>query len=56
MLHPKDDTAYREESLNKYLVHQEPGEKEGVLAIEYVLTNRYMTGRILSLDGGRHWV
>lgn len=56
MFHPDDDAEYREKALNKSLLHQEPGEQEGVLAVQYILTNRYMTGRTLSLDGGRHLV
>ncbi|REG86797.1 dihydromonapterin reductase [Marinomonas pollencensis] len=56
MFHPEDDADYREKALNKSLLHQAPGEKEGVLAVQYVLTNSYMTGRTLSLDGGRHLV
>jgi dihydromonapterin reductase / dihydrofolate reductase len=42
--------------LNKSLLRKEPGEQEGVLAIQYILDSRYMTGRTLSLDGGRHLV
>ncbi|MEL0611663.1 dihydromonapterin reductase [Marinomonas arenicola] len=56
MFRPEDDADYREKALNKSLLHQEPGEQEGVLAVQYALTNRYMTGRTLSLDGGRHLV
>lgn len=56
MFNPEDNAEYRQKALNKSLLHQEPGEKEGVLAVQYILTNRYMTGRTLSLDGGRHLV
>ena len=56
MFNPEDDAEYRQKALNKSLLHQEPGEQEGVLAVRYILENRYMTGRTLSLDGGRHLV
>lgn len=56
MFNPEDDEEYRKNALSKSLLHQEPGEQEGVLAVQYILENRYMTGRTLSLDGGRHLV
>jgi dihydromonapterin reductase/dihydrofolate reductase len=56
MFNSGDDTEYRNKALNKSLLRKEPGEQEGVLAIQYILDSRYMTGRTLSLDGGRHLV
>ena len=54
MFHPGDDEEYRQKALNKSILSIEPGEQEGVAAVQYVLSSRYMTGRTLSLDGGRH--
>ena len=31
-----------------------PGEAEGVNAIQYLLQSRYLTGKTIALDGGRH--
>lgn len=56
MFNPEDGEEYRAKALNKSLLRQEPGELEGVLAVQYMLNNRHMTGRVLSLDGGRHLV
>ncbi|MFD1384621.1 dihydromonapterin reductase [Rhodanobacter aciditrophus] len=54
MFHPGDNEEYRQKALNKSILSIEPGEQEGVAAVQYVLSSRYMTGRTLSLDGGRH--
>lgn len=54
MFNDEDDEEYRQKSLSKSLLHREPGEQEGVLAVQYILSSRYITGRTLSLDGGRH--
>lgn len=54
MFHSHDDEQYRQKALNKSLLCVEPGEQEGVAAVQYVLSSRYMTGRTLALDGGRH--
>lgn len=56
MFNEEDDEEYRQKALNKSLLRKEPGEQEGVQAIQYLLDSRYMTGRTLSLDGGRHLV
>jgi dihydromonapterin reductase/dihydrofolate reductase len=56
MFNDEDGQEYRQKALNKSALHKEPGEQEGVLAIQYLLESRYMTGRVLSLDGGRHLV
>ncbi|TYL49397.1 dihydromonapterin reductase [Marinomonas sp. IMCC 4694] len=56
MFNHGDDPEYRTKALNKSLLRTEPGEQEGVLAVQYILNSRYMTGRTLSLDGGRHLV
>jgi dihydromonapterin reductase/dihydrofolate reductase len=56
MFNDSDDEEYRANALNKSLLHKVPGEQEGVLAVKYILDSQYMTGRTLSLDGGRHLV
>ncbi|AEF53996.1 dihydromonapterin reductase [Marinomonas posidonica] len=56
MFHNSDNDDYRQKALNKSLLQKEPGEQEGVLAVKYVLESGYLTGRTLSLDGGRHLV
>lgn len=56
MFNHGDDPEYRTKALNKSLLRMEPGEQEGVLAVQYILNSCYMTGRTLSLDGGRHLV
>ncbi|MGO2354362.1 MAG: dihydromonapterin reductase [Marinomonas foliarum] len=56
MFNNSDDDDYRIKALSKSLLRKEPGEQEGVLAVQYILDSLYMTGRTLSLDGGRHLV
>lgn len=51
--HDTDDHAYREQRLSKIPLGFEP--KFGVVvdAVNYVLTCPYMTGQVLTLDGGQ---
>jgi dihydromonapterin reductase / dihydrofolate reductase len=49
-----DSVQYREKSLKKSLLQNEPGWQESTDTITYLLNSDYITGRILSLDGGRH--
>lgn len=49
-----DDEAYREKALSKSLLEIEPGEKVVTDTIKYLLSNHYVTGQILALNGGRH--
>ncbi|QBY03649.1 dihydromonapterin reductase [Thalassotalea sp. HSM 43] len=49
-----DDDAYRQKTINKSLLGVVPGEIEGVEALQYVLNSRYLNGRTISIDGGRH--
>ena len=49
-----DDEAYKAKALQKALIPAEAGFEEVVDGIKYVLSSRYMTGRTLHLDGGRH--
>ena len=54
MFNQEDDADYREKALKKSLLGIAPGETEGVNAIRYVLESRYLTGKTIGLDGGRH--
>ncbi|NNE63433.1 MAG: dihydromonapterin reductase, partial [Gammaproteobacteria bacterium] len=51
-----DDASYREKALKKSLLGIAPGETEGVNAIRYILESKYLTGKTIALDGGRHLV
>lgn len=54
MFQKTDQEEYKQKALKKSLLCIEPGEQEGVAAVQYLLSSRYMTGRTLALDGGRH--
>ncbi len=54
MFNHGDDAAYREKASKKSLLNAAPGESEGVNAIRYLLDSRYLTGKTIALDGGRH--
>jgi len=54
MFNQTDEDAYREKAKNKSLLRIVPGEVEGVNAIRYLLESRYLTGKTIALDGGRH--
>lgn len=54
MFNPEDGEAYRAKALDKSVMKITPGAEEVVNAVDYLLESQYMTGRILSLDGGRH--
>ena len=54
MFNQHDDQQYRERALKKSLLGIAPGESEGVNAIQYILQSRYLTGKTIALDGGRH--
>lgn len=49
-----DSDAYRQKALDKSILRIEPGFSELVSAVNYLLSSRYITGRTLNLDGGRH--
>lgn len=49
-----DGEAYREKALAKSLLRREGGLEELQHAVDYLMDSRYVTGRILHLDGGRH--
>ncbi|MBT8435608.1 MAG: dihydromonapterin reductase [Gammaproteobacteria bacterium] len=54
MFKQDDDEAYREKAMKKSLLGVAPGEAEGVNAIRYILESKYLTGKTIALDGGRH--
>ena len=54
MFNAGDDDVYRQKALKKSLLGIVPGEDEGVAAIQYLLQSRYLTGKTIALDGGRH--
>lgn len=49
-----DDDAYKAKTLKKSLLGIEPGEKVVTDTLLYLLQNNYITGEIISLNGGRH--
>ncbi len=49
-----DSLAYREKAIKKSIMALEPGTEEVINAVRMILNSRYMTGRVLQLDGGRH--
>lgn len=49
-----DDDTYREKAKAKSLMQREGGLEELQMAVDYLFDSRYVTGRILPLDGGRH--
>lgn len=54
MFNESDDESYRHKAAKKSLLGIVPGEIEGVNAIRYILDSRYLTGKTIALDGGRH--
>ncbi|WP_240221792.1 dihydromonapterin reductase [Rheinheimera hassiensis] len=53
MFNNDDDNEYREKALKKSLLQIEPGANEMTNTVMYLLNSRYITGRVLALDGGR---
>ena len=54
MFNAGDAEDYKQQALQKSLLQCEPGAQEVVTAVRYILDSRYLTGRVLALDGGRH--
>jgi len=54
MFNQDDDEQYREKARKKSLLGTVPGASEGVNTIQYILESRYLTGKTIALDGGRH--
>ena len=51
-----DSDAYREKTLRKNLLAREGGLDELQHQVDYLLGSRYVTGRVVHVDGGRHLV
>lgn len=49
-----DSDEYRAKTLTKSLMGIEPGCQEVINTIELLLNSRYITGRTIPVDGGRH--
>lgn len=49
-----DDEAYRKKALAKSLLRREGGLDEMMHQVDYLMNSRYVTGRIVHMDGGRH--
>lgn len=56
LFNENDDEAYREKTLAKSLLRREGGLEEMMHQVDYLLGSRYVTGRIIYMDGGRHLV
>lgn len=54
MFNEGDDDSYRQKALAKSLLGVAPGAGEVLDTLNYLLQSRYITGRVLPLDGGRH--
>ncbi len=49
-----DDQAYRQSRLKKSALGIEPGYQTVVQAVDFLLSNPYITGSFIDLNGGRH--
>ena len=49
-----DDEKYKARAVSKSLIQREGGFDELIWSIDYLMSSKYVTGRILNLDGGRH--
>ncbi len=54
MFRDQDDGEYRERVAKKSLLAPGPGAREGIATVQMLLSSRYITGRSIPLDGGRH--
>ncbi|WAJ36410.1 dihydromonapterin reductase [Pseudomonas sp. GOM7] len=54
MFNEGDDAAYRSKALAKSALGIEPGPQAFYQSLRYLLDNPYVSGTILSLNGGRH--
>ena len=54
MFKQDDNEQYRLKAMRKSLLGIVPGASEGVSTIQYLLNSRYLTGKTIALDGGRH--
>lgn len=53
---PDDDEAYRRKALAKSALGIEPGAQVIYQSLRYLLDNPYVTGTILTVNGGRHLI
>ncbi|WP_341664836.1 dihydromonapterin reductase [Vibrio sp.] len=51
---PQDGEAYKDKALAKALLPREAGFDEVIEGVKMLLNSRFMTGRNLQFDGGRH--
>ena len=49
-----DDEAYKKKAVQKAVLPWEGSFEAAIEAVEYLLASRYITGRTIHLDGGRH--
>lgn len=49
-----DDDSYKTKARNKSLMQTEGSFQEAINTVEWLLASRYITGRTINLDGGRH--
>ncbi|WP_133471269.1 dihydromonapterin reductase [Paraglaciecola marina] len=49
-----DDESYKIKARNKSLMQTEGSFQEAINTVEWLLASRYITGRTIHLDGGRH--
>jgi dihydromonapterin reductase / dihydrofolate reductase len=54
MFNQDDNEQYRQRAMSKSLLGIVPGAPEGINTIQYILESRYLTGKTIALDGGRH--
>ncbi|WP_229744621.1 dihydromonapterin reductase [Neiella marina] len=53
MFNEDDDEAYRQKAKTKSLMAIEPGANVVIDTVNYILSNTYLTGSCIDLDGGR---
>jgi dihydromonapterin reductase / dihydrofolate reductase len=54
MFNPGDDEEYRVKASGKNLMGRAGGTEPFLQTINYLMSNSFVTGRVLALDGGRH--
>lgn len=53
MFNEDDDLNYRQQRLSENLMKIEPGPDVIWQTVKYIMTNNYLTGEVINLDGGR---
>lgn len=54
MFNEHDDEQYRARAVEKNLMGRAGGADEFLHAVDYLMDSRFVTGRVLPMDGGRH--